>query len=273
MTTTPPAPRRPSPAEQLTAVERDEILVDALASGQPAPAGEPVADLLSAWRTEVTAAAQRALDHGTPLPARPVPIRTSPGLPRRPILIAAAAVALSGGFGLVTLNAPPASPLWPVTQTVFPRRAALRLARQAIDDAREAAAQGRYADARRHLEQAETLIQRLGDDPLSDELRAEVDMVRRTLPEAGSPRPATPSPTDRPPMTSPASPSRTNHQPPAIDPPTSGPAGPDTGTAAPPHEQSTHHSNDRRDPPAEPRVLPSKTSPGRGQSVKEGARP
>lgn len=109
----------------------------------------------------------------------------------------AAAAVLVAGLAVGAGRAEPDSPLWPVAQVLYPERSDLRLAEHTIGQAREAAAAGRYADARRTLDRATGDVGRVDDPKLASRLRAQIEEIRRTLPpseraeETGR---ATPSP-------------------------------------------------------------------------------
>jgi hypothetical protein len=117
---------------------------------------------------------------------------------------AAAAVLLAGGGLAVAANhATPGSPLWPITRVMYPEQADIAAAEQAVAQARRAATEGRYDDARRLIARAETLISRVHDPRQAQRLRAELDAVRALLPVAEPVSPATPTPGTPTPGTSP----------------------------------------------------------------------
>src|SRR5215211_2027836 len=161
-----PSSHRGQPADP-AAVHDDDLLLTAIGQGMPPPAGEPVADLLSAWRAEIIRATARSLAYD----ARPAVRRGTARRALRQLAVAATAVVVTAGLVAATFNATPQSPLWPVTTTFFPQQANIRLAREAIHDARQAAAEGRYGDSQHHLEEAAGLVDRLGSDPLIEQLR------------------------------------------------------------------------------------------------------
>ncbi|RVW05143.1 anti-sigma-D factor RsdA [Rhodococcus xishaensis] len=145
----------------VSAVRRDDALIDAIASGEPVATDSPeeyqVAALLANWRTEILA---------QPLPAEPdldeivervnhelearesLATRTRSGRRHlrllRPIAAAAAVVAIAmGGMTIFSYNAEPGDPLWGVKQVVFTERAASTVAK---------------IDTTSNLEEAEHLI-------------------------------------------------------------------------------------------------------------------
>jgi hypothetical protein len=229
-------------APDLTVIAADDALLDALAQGEPAPDGDDLAGLFAAWRGDVDADPPADLDMaavlskldevpdddaepvrpavptGDAVPVKPVP---SPRLGRwrpsrrvrRYVTGMAAALLLIAGLGAGASQAGPGSPLWPITRVVFPERADLRLAEHNIALAREAAADGRYADARRTLDKAAGNVNRVGDPKLATKLRAQIDEIRRTLPPADDQeRNGTPTPA---PSTSGTPPAAGNSSPPA----------------------------------------------------------
>ncbi|HET8683863.1 MAG TPA: hypothetical protein VFM54_18635 [Micromonosporaceae bacterium] len=176
-----PSPHRGQPADP-TAVHDDDLLLSAIGRDMPPPAGEPVVDLLSAWRAEIVRTAARSLA----CDARPAARQGTARRALRQLVLAATAVVVTAGLA-AAFNATPESPLWPVTTAFFPEQANVRLAREAIHDARQAAAEGRYGDSRRHLEEASRLVDRLGSGPRIEQLRSEIDALRTALPGAEPP--------------------------------------------------------------------------------------
>ncbi len=192
--------RRPvdpdSPVVDLDRVLADDRLIDELAhparpdGGPPAApartAGahrstgrhrcgrtEPLLELLDEWRAELSA---------RPLPATlvlPAPVPSVPSMrevPRsrtlRPMLAVAAAIG-AVVIGSATISAPDADPnslLWPVTQALWPDRAAsvesARAVRSALADARAALDAGRPGDAQDALRRASDALAQV---PAGDE--------------------------------------------------------------------------------------------------------
>jgi hypothetical protein len=119
--------------------------------------------------------------------------------------IIAAAVAASLGAGATVAaasTAEPGSPLWPITQRVFPEKAShasAKAARAAIADARAAVNERRLDDAQRSLKQAEGLIATVQSGLEREALNAELAQVRALLASAlnGQPLPV-PSPATTP---------------------------------------------------------------------------
>lgn len=150
--------------------------------------------------------------------------RRRPG--RRRATVAAAAVGLSAGLSGVAVaaaDAQPGSPLWPITKVIYSDTAADRQAEAdaeaALDQARQALAEGRMADAQRYLDEANRRAGAVHSDE-ADELRDDLNAVRSEIKEkenGGSTEPSNPpsdsdgstdggtSPTPEPPAPSPTS--------------------------------------------------------------------
>jgi hypothetical protein len=191
-------------------IARDDGLLDALARGESVSGEHEVNVMLAAWRDDVRRgdACGRAADRPVPCPhevagrAGQPPIvgsgervpavgRFRPrGLPpvTRLVVGAAAAVAVLAGLAVAAGRAGPDSPLWPITRLVYHDRADSRSAVAAVErtigQAREAMAEGRYADAGRLLDEASALSLRVRDRQQADRLRAQVAEVRRLLEQA-----------------------------------------------------------------------------------------
>lgn len=182
----------PDPA----AVARDDALLDRLASAVPEPGDDPAAALLAAWRARAA--------ETVPESVRPEVVRLAAGpelaVRRRlgasvrirrqvAVSILCGAVVLVAGTGLLASNADPDSPLWTVSRLLDSRGADARQAEYAIVQARLAAADGRYADARAQLDRAALLIERLGATDRARDLQRQSDDVRRLIPPVASPEP------------------------------------------------------------------------------------
>jgi hypothetical protein len=143
-----------------------------------------------------------------PAPAGPErlgpPRRVSPAGPtsgrrrrgRRPAFASAtlALVTVVGGLWFGAARAEPGGLFWPVTKLVFAERAESLVTEREIgrmlDEARQDLADGRHADARRHLERAAGLVGTIGEDATVTRLRRDIEELRRLLPP---PTPADPS--------------------------------------------------------------------------------
>jgi hypothetical protein len=162
-------------------VAADDLLLDALGSGADAPADDELGKMLAAWRSD--------LDEDVP-PASGRTVALAPVVPLRPRWrrvaagVAAAVILFGGGIVVGAANAGPDSPLWPITRTVYRDHARSAEAEHAVANARRAAEDGRYDDARRLVDVASKLIDQVTDQKRAAELRAELDAVRRMLPES-----------------------------------------------------------------------------------------
>jgi hypothetical protein len=204
----------------LAAIIADTLLLDTLGRGEPAPEGDEVAALLAAWRadldldtdldTDLDADADRDADRLTSLgmsldagaapairPGRPaedpsgataipIPIRRRRRRSRVLAGIAAAVVLVVAGGLVAAANAGPGSPLWPITRVVYPDQADTLAAEHTIGQARKAAAEGRYDDARRLLDLASAQVAKVRDPKQAARLRAEIDEIRRSIPATTS---------------------------------------------------------------------------------------
>ncbi|NJC74114.1 hypothetical protein HC031_31035 [Planosporangium thailandense] len=220
--------KQPTADEQpadLAAFAADTLLLDALGSGAPAPPGDRVASLLAAWRADLDAellttdvddsaverdpaadpevarllaAAAADPSAGTGVTTAGTHARRGAGRSRRVaqrVLGVAAAVLAAAGGGLVVGagHATPGSPLWPITRVVYREQADSAQAEHTLALARKAATEGRVADARLLLTQADTLIARVSDPDRASRLRATSKAVRDLLP-AGTSSPSAPAP-------------------------------------------------------------------------------
>jgi hypothetical protein len=171
-------------------VNADDLLLDALGRGELPSGSDEITAMLAAWRADLqpdpdadetadeTAGndSEPAVTVVTPLPTRRVR-RWS-----RIAVAAAAAIVAGGGLTVAAASgAGPDSPLWPITRVVFPERADVAAAEHAIDQAREAVVQGRIADARRLIDEADKLIAKVRSPQDAKRLRTELDEVRRQL--------------------------------------------------------------------------------------------
>lgn len=204
---------RPDSGEELdlATVARDDHLLDALGRGEPGPADDDLAAMLSAWRGDigedmgplrVTAEPGCSADYPV-RPAADLPLvdtraRSAP-LGRRVLRLAAAVSAvavIATGLGVGSRNAGPTSALWSLTRVLYPQQADVRLVEDTIQRARSAATAGRFDEARGLVEQARRELASVDDPATLDRLGAEVDALHRELlgavptpgaPSAGAP--------------------------------------------------------------------------------------
>jgi hypothetical protein len=208
-------------------IAADDVLLDLIGRGEPAPEDDKLAGLMATWRADLdadqpgdldimailaelsddTAPIRPAVPEEEPLKPAPAPARRRWRPGRRYLVGAAAALLLIAGLGVGASQAGPDNPLWPVARVLYPERTDVRLAEHNIALARRAAADGRYADARRTLDKAAGTLGRIDDRDLVGRLLAQIEEIRRTLPPADAQRdttPATPSPSASSPAPAPA---------------------------------------------------------------------
>jgi hypothetical protein len=174
--------------------------------------------------TEARANGQASIPRPGIRPPRPsVPLRSARPMPNRPArdqasgphgsrrwtrrsrIAFAATVVFAVGLvsGIVVAaasNATPNSPLWPVSQLLYPERADRVGAQDALTRARVAASEGRLGDARRLIDEAQALISKVADPAERTRLQSELDQIRQLVSSAGgSVQPGgTPAPQPRP---------------------------------------------------------------------------
>ncbi|WP_137725438.1 anti-sigma-D factor RsdA [Prescottella subtropica] len=284
----------------VSAVRRDDALIDAIACGDPVATEHPdeyqVAALLANWRAEIVAQpmpaepdlddivervnrelAARELEGQRSLSTR---LRSGRGGLRllRPIAAAAAVVAIAmGGMTVFSYNAQPGDPLWGVTQVVFTQRAASTVAKidttSNLEEAERLIATGDTAAARARLESAATRASAVNDAGARDELngwRQRLLTQLQTTPPPVAPPPATaPSTVGEPsgtPSPVPSTPS------PSIPSGTPNPELPLTSPPTSPAESSTPDPGTSTPGPSEPSTsAPTSTSTSAATSTTTAA--
>jgi hypothetical protein len=214
----------------LAVIQADDALLDALGRGGPAPGDDDLAGLLAAWRADLAtdlgagfadglgagfadglgdslaveseaetgeaetgeAETGEADDVTTEIPV--VPIRRRHTGFRRVLAGAVAATVLLGGAALGAHRSDPNGPLWPITRVLYPQLADSRTAEHTIAQAQDAAAAGRYDDARRLLDVAAGQAGQIDDPATRQRLLDRIDELRRSLPATGPATPATTAP-------------------------------------------------------------------------------
>ncbi|MFI6266555.1 anti-sigma-D factor RsdA [Micromonospora sp. NPDC051006] len=199
----------------LATIARDDQLLDALSRGEPGPAGDDVAALLAAWRSDVDGDREQRLIRAGGEARPPVPAAGPPPVTRGALRLAAAVVTLlviATGLGVGSRHAGPTSPLWSLTRVLYPEQAQVRGVEDSIARARDAVAAGQLDEARHLIEQAHRELAGVTDPAVVARLRAELDALDRELlaalpapppapvPSAGAPTPrpstAVPRPSD-----------------------------------------------------------------------------
>lgn len=213
-------------AMDLDVLARDDLLLDALGRGEPAPDGDAVAAMLAAWHADlddvpapVRPAAPGAEPAVVPLAAtrvdEPTPISAARSARRRrpwAVRLAAAAVALlalAAGLGVSSRTAGPGSPLWSLTRVLYPQQAEVRDVEDLITRARAALDAGRLDEAGQLVARARQELADVTDPATAARLRAQIDALTRDLAAARAPLPsAVPSPVPSPsaPAAGPATP-------------------------------------------------------------------
>jgi hypothetical protein len=155
-------------------IDRDDELLTALSQGVRPDPDDPMAELLADWHADLAA----------DLPA-PAPVRRRRWW-ARPIAVGLATGVLAlGGTTAMAATAQPGSPLWPITQKVYPERAHSRAAEQAakrlLDQAATAVQDHRTSDAITALNDAVGQIALVTDPVPRDRLIRRWITVRDTL--------------------------------------------------------------------------------------------
>ncbi|MFF0365856.1 anti-sigma-D factor RsdA [Micromonospora sp. NPDC005087] len=195
---------RPDGGEDLdlAAIDRDDLLLDALGRGEQEADADGLTAMLAAWRADVTPDQPDTVVDGElhVVPPRPegwartlrtgAPTAPVPGPPRweasgrRALGLAAAVLAvlmLATGLGVASHDAGPTSPLWSLTKVLHPERAEVLGVEHSTARARAAVAAGRYDEARELIDQAQRDLGRVTDPADATRLRADIDAVLRDL--------------------------------------------------------------------------------------------
>jgi len=247
-------------ADDLSAVQADDRLLDALGSATPSVAGSLVDDelnaLLLAWRNEVeTAPFGELVDTETAIAtiqaARPQPVSRHRFL--IPLASAAAVLAIAfTGVSLVARDAQPGDALWSLTRVLYSEHAksieAAAIINTDLESARLALRDGKVSEAREKLNKVEAS---LGSVSTADgkaqleEKHAELQKELATNTSATSPSPTTPPVTQPTEPTKPSTPSST----PSSEPPTTTVPTPSTSSVTPPPPTSAGENNPPPPPP------------------------
>ncbi|MEU3650488.1 anti-sigma-D factor RsdA [Lentzea sp. NPDC034063] len=264
------APHEPV-ADDLSAVQADDRLLDALGSATPGAAGNLVDDelnaLLLAWRNEVeTEPFGELVDTDTAIAtiqaARPQPVSRHRFL--IPLASAAAVLAIAfTGVSLVARDAQPGDALWGLTRVLYSEHAksieAAAIINTDLDAARLALREGKVDEAREKLNKVGASLESVstadGKQKLEEkhkELEKELDTNTSTPPSTTNPKPTKPTRSSEP-----TTPSSTQ---PSSEPSTTQPSTPPSSeTPAPPT------SNGEENPPPPP-----PPDPGTGETGSTG---
>jgi hypothetical protein len=254
------APHEPV-ADDLSAVQADDRLLDALGSATPGAAGSLVDDdlnaLLLAWRNEVeTEPFGELVDTETAIAtiqaARPQPVSRHRFL--IPLASAAAVLAIAfTGMSLVARDAQPGDALWGLTRVLYSEHAksieAAAIVRNDLDSARLALREGKVTEAREKLDKIQASLDSVstadGKTQLEEkhkELEKELDTNTSTT----TPATTTPPVTKPSESTKPSTPSST----PSTEPSTTQPSTSSSETPPPPNP--TSNGENPPPPPADP---------------------
>jgi hypothetical protein len=264
-------------ADDLSAVQADDRLLDALGSATPGAAGSLVDDelnaLLLAWRNEVeTAPFGELVDTETAVAtiqaARPQPVSRHRFL--IPLASAAAVLAIAfTGVSLVARDAQPGDALWGLTRVLYSEHAksieAAAIVRSDLDSARLALREGKVTEAREKLNKVEA---GLGSVSTADgkaqleEKHAELEKELNTSPTSP---PATTSPVTQP--TEPTKPSTPSSSPSSAPTTTTTPPTSSTSETPPP---PTSNAEPPPPPPVEPGTGETPGSSGATQGESQG---
>ncbi|MDX8142645.1 anti-sigma-D factor RsdA [Lentzea sp. BCCO 10_0061] len=250
------APHEPV-ADDLSAVQADDRLLDALGSATPGAAGNVADDelnaLLLAWRNEVeTEPFGELVDTDTAIAtiqaARPQPVSRHRFL--IPLASAAAVLAIAfTGVSLVARDAQPGDALWGLTRVLYSEHAksieAAAIINTDLESARLALREGKVDEAREKLNKIGASLESVstadGKQKLEEkhkELEKELDTNTSTPPSTTTPKPPKPTRSSEP-----TTPSST----PSTEPSTTQPSTPPSSeTPAPPT------SNGGENPPPPP---------------------
>ncbi|MEV6243151.1 anti-sigma-D factor RsdA [Lentzea sp. NPDC051838] len=266
-------------ADDLSAVQADDRLLDALGSATPGAAGSLVDDelnaLLLAWRNEVeTAPFGELVDTETAVAtiqaARPQPVSRHRFL--IPLASAAAVLAIAfTGVSLVARDAQPGDALWGLTRVLYSEHAksieAAAIINTDLESARLALREGKVSEAREKLNKVEAS---LGSVSTADgkaqleEKHAELQKELATNTSATTTSPTTPPATQPTEPTKPSTPSSTT----TTDPTTTTTPPPTTTTPPPP--TSAGGENPPPPPPPDPGTGETPGSSGATQGESQG---
>jgi hypothetical protein len=249
--------------DDLSAVQADDRLLDALGAAKPDTQGSLVEDelnaLLLAWRNDVdTEVHGELVDTETAIAtieaARPVERHRHRFL--IPLASAAAVLAIAfTGVSLVARDAQPGDALWGLTRVLYSEHArsveAAVAVRSDLESARLALREGRVDEAREKLNKVEVVLPAVQPDQDKAQLETERDELKNELNTNTSTPPVTPPATSERP-TKPTKPSTTPSSPPTS---TTDPTPPSTSSQSPPPPDPSSNA-ETPPPPAPPPAEP-----------------
>ncbi|MDX8032379.1 anti-sigma-D factor RsdA [Lentzea sp. BCCO 10_0856] len=255
------APHEPV-ADDLSAVQADDRLLDALGSATPGAAGSLVDDelnaLLLAWRNEVeTEPFGELVDTDTAIAtiqaARPQPVSRHRFL--IPLASAAAVLAIAfTGMSLVARDAQPGDALWGLTRVLYSEHAksieAAAIVRHDLDSARLALREGKVTEAREKLDKVGASLESVSTADGKAQLEEKHKELEKELDTNTS---ATPPATTTPPVTKPSeSTSSTPSSTPSSEPSTTQPSTTTPSETPPPPNPTSNGEQPPPPPPADP---------------------
>jgi hypothetical protein len=264
-------PHDPVP-DDLSAVQADDRLLDALGSATPGATGSLVDDelnaLLLAWRNEVeTEPFGELVDTETAIAtiqaARPQPVSRHRFL--IPLASAAAVLAIAfTGVSLVARDAQPGDALWGLTRVLYSEHAksieAAAIVRHDLDSARLALREGKVTEAREKLDKVEASLESVSTADGKAQLEEKHKELEKELDTNTSTSPATTTP----PVTKPSESSKPSTPPSSTsaEPSTTQPSTPPSSETPPPPNPSSN-----AEPPPPPPIEPgSGVTPGSGST-------
>ncbi|SDF67525.1 Anti-sigma-D factor RsdA to sigma factor binding region [Lentzea fradiae] len=273
------APHEPV-ADDLSAVQADDKLLDALGSATPGAAGSLVDDelnaMLLAWRNEVeTEPFGELVDTETAIAtiqaARPQPVSRHRFL--IPLASAAAVLAIAfTGVSLVARDAQPGDTLWGLTQVLYSEHAksieAAAIVRDNLDSARLALREGKVTEAREKLDQVQAGLGSVSTADGREQLEEKHQELEKELDTSTPLSPTTTTPVTKPATSTSTAPSTSTSSPVTTEP------SPTTTSATPP--PPTSNAENPPPPPADPGTVPASGSPvgtnseGANQTPAEG---
>jgi hypothetical protein len=264
-------PHDPVP-DDLSAVQADDRLLDALGSATPGATGSLVDDelnaLLLAWRNEVeTEPFGELVDTETAIAtiqaARPQPVSRHRFL--IPLASAAAVLAIAfTGVSLVARDAQPGDALWGLTRVLYSEHAksieAAAIVRHDLDSARLALREGKVTEAREKLDKVEASLESVSTADGKAQLEEKHKELEKELDTNTSTSPATTTP----PVTKPSESSKPSTPPSSTsaEPSTTQPSTPPSSETPPPPNPSSN-----AEPPPPPPIEPGAgVTPGSGST-------
>ncbi|GLZ30441.1 hypothetical protein Lesp02_26300 [Lentzea sp. NBRC 105346] len=262
----------PVTGDDLSAVQADDRLLDALGAAKPHAQSTLVEDelnaLLLAWRHEVdTEPHGELVDTETALATIAAARPKEPHRHRFLIPLASAAAVLAiafTGVSLVARDAQPGDALWGLTRVLYSEHAksveAAVAVRTDLESARLALREGRVDEAREKLDKVEEFLPSVSTDDGQEKLSTEHKELKEELNTNAPASPTSPTPpsTKHPkPTTQPSTPSSTPSPTTTTTPPSTS-----SSTQSPPPQDPTSNATETpAPPPAEP---PAGTGTGSG---------